>query len=159
MGIARHNHLQSHLVCISQVTELPESKCQINKCNCSKVRSKFVCQAHMAKSCWAKLLVTTLVYGISLHKTDSSTAYQLLSSTNAVCMRAEKRTLETMPFVMLRESPPRGYPATRIESCRHHGFSGCIQHARANKAAIPAFITLQSNTRLMVDEMFWSAKV
>ena len=27
-------------------------------------------------------------------------------------------TLDTMPLVMLRESPPRGYPATSIESCR-----------------------------------------
>lgn len=26
------------------------------------------------------------------------------------------RTLETMPLVMLSESPPSGYPATKIES-------------------------------------------
>ena len=31
-------------------------------------------------------------------------------------MMSSTRTLETMPLVMLSESPPSGYPATKIES-------------------------------------------
>ena len=78
-----------------------------------------------------------MVFVAEVHCWQDALQQEGCASCNRGALEAEgrRRTLETMPLVILRESPPKGYPATRIESCRHSSSLTCSQSEQGTCSA------------------------